>query len=92
MRVTDTGGMGMTKTKSLSFSSIILLGINGIVGSGIFLLPGTLYRQSGMLSIVAILMAGFSTLLIAMNYAVMASKIDAEGVVHMRMLRVHLDL
>ena len=79
MRVTDTGGMGMTKTKSLSFSSIILLGINGIVGSGIFLLPGTLYRQSGMLSIVAILMAGFSTLLIAMNYAVMASKIDAEG-------------
>ena len=29
--------------KTLSFASVILLGINGIIGSGIFLLPGTLY-------------------------------------------------
>ena len=31
--------------KTLSFASVILLGINGIIGSGIFLLPGTLIKK-----------------------------------------------
>lgn len=67
------------RATQISFNSALLLGINGIIGSGIFLLPGTLYKEAGNLSVLAIMLAGLSTLLIALNYAVMASKIDDDG-------------
>lgn len=67
------------KKEEISFTSALLLGINVIIGSGIFLLPGSLYQQAGIYSLVAILFAGVSTLLIALNYAVMSSKIDEDG-------------
>ncbi|MTV83202.1 amino acid permease [Lactobacillus sp. CRM56-3] len=63
----------------LSFSSVLLLGINGIIGSGIFLLPGSLFQQAGAMSLAAVALAGLATTLIALNYAVMASKIDEDG-------------
>nr|WP_288531647.1 hypothetical protein [uncultured Secundilactobacillus sp.] len=66
-------------TETLSFNSVLLLGINGIIGSGIFLLPGTLFKFAGWMSLIAIGLAGLATLMIAMNYAVMASKIDEDG-------------
>ena len=65
--------------KTLSFASVILLGINGIIGSGIFLLPGTLYQEAGLGSVSAIVLAGLSTTLIALSYAMLASKIDDDG-------------
>lgn len=65
--------------KTLSFGSVVLLGINGIIGSGIFLLPGTLYQQSGKWSVLATMSAGIATTLIALCYAAMASKIDDDG-------------
>ncbi|MFT8774718.1 MAG: APC family permease [Lacticaseibacillus paracasei] len=65
--------------KTLSFASVILLGINGIIGSGIFLLPGTLYQEAGVGSVSAIVLAGLSTTLIALSYAMLASKIDDDG-------------
>lgn len=65
--------------KTLSFTSVILLGINGIIGSGIFLLPGTLYQEAGLGSVSAIVLAGLSTTLIALSYAMLASKIDDDG-------------
>nr|WP_282802321.1 APC family permease [Secundilactobacillus kimchicus] len=70
----------MDKTKAaLSFNSVLLLGINGIIGSGIFLLPGTLFKAAGWASLATIGLAGLATLVIAMNYAAMASKIDEDG-------------
>lgn len=70
----------MDKTKAaLSFNSVLLLGINGIIGSGIFLLPGTLFKAAGWASLATIGSAGLATLVIAMNYAAMASKIDEDG-------------
>lgn len=69
----------MAKSTTLSFGSVLLLGINGIIGSGIFLLPGTLFKEAGWGSLATIGLAGLATLMIAMNYAVMASKIDENG-------------
>jgi amino acid transporter len=69
----------MAKSTTLSFGSVLLLGINGIIGSGIFLLPGTLFKAAGWASLGTIGLAGLATLMIAMNYAVMASKIDEDG-------------
>ncbi|GAA3624302.1 APC family permease [Secundilactobacillus similis] len=65
--------------KSLSFSSVLLLGVNGIIGSGIFLLPGSLYQQAGNWSVLLVILAGIATTLVALNYAVLASKIDEDG-------------
>lgn len=65
--------------KTLSFASVILLGINGIIGSGIFLLPGTLYQEADLGSVSAIVLAGLSKTLIELSYAMLASKIDDDG-------------
>ncbi|WP_125705132.1 APC family permease [Lacticaseibacillus daqingensis] len=65
--------------KEMSFGSVLLLGINGIIGSGIFLLPGTLFKEAGRASVWAIVGAGAATTLIALCYAVMASRIDDDG-------------
>lgn len=65
--------------QTLTFPSVILLGINGIIGSGIFLLPTTLYQEAGIGSVGAIVLAGLSTTLIALSYAMLASKIDDDG-------------
>lgn len=69
----------MAKTKQLSFGSVLLLGINGVIGSGIFLLPSTLFAHAGWGSLLAILLAGAGTALIALNYAALAARIDGDG-------------
>lgn len=38
----------------LGFLSIFFLGINSIIGSGIFLLPGETYAEVGLASIIVI--------------------------------------
>lgn len=68
-----------TKTKQLSFLGIFLLGINAIVGSGIFLLPGQIYHETGIFSILTILLAGVMAFIIALNYAVMSAKYSEDG-------------
>lgn len=69
----------MRQGKMLSFPSVLLLGINGIIGSGVFLLPSTLYKQAGVWSLLAIVIAGLGTTIIALNYAHLAAQIDADG-------------
>ncbi|WP_179395846.1 APC family permease [Lacticaseibacillus absianus] len=70
----------MAQTKhTMSFASVLLLGINGVIGSGIFLLPGTLVKDAGWHSVTAIVGAGLATTLIALCYAVLASRIDDDG-------------
>ena len=65
--------------KGIVFPSVVLLGINGVIGGGLFLLPSTMYKQGGQYVLLAIALAGISATLIAMHYAVMSSRIDEDG-------------
>lgn len=74
------GASASNSAKKLSFFSIFLLGINGIVGSGTFLLPQKIYSDAGVLwGIVCILIAGISTTLIALCYADLAGRFSESG-------------
>lgn len=59
----------MSEKNKLGLLSICLLGINAIVGSGIFLLPGKVASKAGMWSIGVILFDAFLVLLIALCFA-----------------------
>ncbi len=67
------------KNNKIGFLSIFLLGINGMIGSGIFLLPGKLYADLGVASIFVIFLASVMILMIALCYAELASKISDNG-------------
>ncbi|MDR2832543.1 MAG: APC family permease [Streptococcaceae bacterium] len=68
----------MEKEQLLSPKSVYLLGINSIIGSGIFLLAGKIYQDAGVFSLLAILFAGLCLTLIAFSYSNM-SKIYSEN-------------
>jgi amino acid transporter len=55
------------------------LGINGIIGSGIFLLPATLYRSAGGRSPLAWLLVGGLCTLVALCFAEAAGRTDRSG-------------
>ncbi|QZA80655.1 APC family permease [Deefgea piscis] len=63
----------------IGFISIFLLGINGIIGSGIFLLPNQVYAKIGAASIAIVLIASLLVLVIALCYAELASKFSENG-------------
>jgi amino acid transporter len=65
--------------RSLSRFDVTCLGLNAIVGSGIFLLPDDLYRDMGALSPLAFLLCGVGLLPVALCYAEAASYGDATG-------------
>lgn len=69
----------MADKKLLSPLVIYLLGINSIIGSGIFLLAGKIYRNAGNWSLLAILLAGFSLFTIAFSYANMSKLYPENG-------------
>ena len=71
--------MARSKIKQLSFLSVFLLGVDGIVGSGIFLMPSRVYAKVGDLSAGLMLLAGISVLMIALCFANLASKIPGDG-------------
>lgn len=60
----------------LGFWSIVLLGINMIVGTGIFLLPSSVYQYVGTHSVFVVLITAFLTLCIALCFA------EAAGIYH----------
>ena len=59
----------MEQKKKLGLISIILFGINGIIGSGIFLLPGKVYTQAGSKSILIYILATLLVLSIILCFA-----------------------
>ncbi len=65
--------------KKIGFASIFLLGINGIIGSGIFLLPGKVYKDIGVASLIVILIASTMVFLIALCYAELSSRVTENG-------------
>ena len=68
-----------TVPKKLTFMSIYFLGINGIIGSGAFLLPQSIYKDMDLLSVVVLLSAALTVGLIALCYADLASRFTGSG-------------
>ena len=65
--------------RSLGLFDVTCIGLNAIVGSGIFLLPDDLYRDMGALSPLAFLLCAVGLLPIALCYSEAASRVDQSG-------------
>jgi amino acid transporter len=65
--------------RSLNLFDVVCIGLNAIVGSGIFALPDNLYREMGVLSPLAFLLCLLGLLPIALCYAEAASTVDRTG-------------
>ncbi len=66
-------------SKKLSKASIFFLGVDGIIGSGIFLLPGSLYKDAGTLTLGLIILGAVAVLLFGFCYAEMAARTTGNG-------------
>jgi amino acid transporter len=65
--------------RSLSLFDVVCIGLNAIVGSGIFMLPDELARDMGGLSPLAFLLCAVGLLPVALCYAEAASTVDRTG-------------
>jgi APA family basic amino acid/polyamine antiporter len=65
--------------RSLTAFDVVCIGLNAIVGSGIFMLPDDLARDMGSLSPLAFLLCGLGLLPVALCYAEAAGKVDRTG-------------
>src|SRR5258705_8414052 len=65
--------------RSLTRFDVTCLGLNAIVGSGIFLLPDDLFREMGGLSPLAFVLCALGLLPVALCYAEAGSRVDRTG-------------
>ena len=65
--------------KKLSFISIYFLGINGVIGSGAFLLPQVIYKDMNLMSVAVLLCAALTVSMVALCYADLASRFSESG-------------
>ena len=65
--------------RTLSLRDVVALGINGVVGQGIFLLPGAAALMLGPACFVAIFAAGILCLLMALCFAEVGSRFPSTG-------------
>lgn len=65
--------------KKLSFISIYFLGINGVIGSGAFLLPQTIYKDMNLMSVAVLIFAAITVSMIALCYADLSSRFTDSG-------------
>lgn len=85
----------MEKGIKLGFWSIVLLGINAIIGSGIFGLPGDAYTDIGSASILVLVFCMLLAVSIALCFAEAGSWFDTDGgpiFMQKRHLEILLDL
>ncbi|WP_426711392.1 APC family permease [Cetobacterium sp. SF1] len=68
-----------TSNKKLGFWSIFFLGINSIIGSGIFLLPNKVYADVGNASFCVILLNTLLALSLALCFAECSSRFSKNG-------------
>lgn len=71
--------MKNTTIKKLGFWSIVLYGINSIVGAGIFLSPGEVISGAGKWAPVAYLLAGLFAVLLALVFASASKYVKKNG-------------
>lgn len=65
--------------KKLGFWSVVLLTINSIIGSGIFLSPGSVVEKSGRYAPVVYLIAAFFAAVLAITFAASAKYVSKGG-------------
>ena len=58
---------------------VLFIGVNGVVGGGIFLLPGQVAQQAGGAAVWAYLAAGLLVVLIGLSYAEISAMYDRTG-------------
>lgn len=75
----DKGGKKMKNKKKFGLFSIILLGMNAIIGSGIFLLPGQAYAIAGTSSLFVYLFITFLAGSLALCFAEAAGLFRSNG-------------
>lgn len=71
--------LNLNNKKKMGFWSIFFLGINSIIGSGIFLLPNKAYAEVGNASLIVILLNSFLALTLALCFAESASRFNENG-------------
>jgi amino acid transporter len=71
--------MGAGVIGKLGFCSVVMLGINGIIGAGIFLTPGTVIKLAGQNAPLAFILAGLFTGVMALVFAKAASYVKTNG-------------
>lgn len=72
-------GIHMTTAKKMGPLSAFLLGVNGIIGSAIFLLPSSLYAKAGPHLILILLLAGVSAFMLSLCYANLSGQTKGNG-------------
>ena len=65
--------------RGLGVFDVAALGLNGVIGSGIFLLPGAAAAMMGPASILSFIFAGFLCFLIALCFAEAGSRFSGTG-------------
>jgi len=65
--------------RSLSLFDVVCIGLNAIVGSGVFALPDDLYRQLGIWSPLAFVACALGLWPVALCYAEAARRVDRTG-------------
>lgn len=71
--------MSNRESDKLGFWSIVLLAINAIIGSGIFLTPGSVVQQAGSKALVVYLIAAIFAAIIAISFAAAAKYVTKSG-------------
>ncbi len=65
--------------RNLTFTDVVALGVNGVIGSGIFLLPGIATEKMGPAALVVTIFGGFLCFLIALCFAETGSYFSGTG-------------
>lgn len=65
--------------KKLSFMSIYFLGINGVIGSGAFLIPQTIYKDMNLISVFITICAALTVSMVTLCYADLSSRFTRSG-------------
>lgn len=71
--------MSEKESDKLGFWSIVLLAINAIIGSGIFLTPGSVVQQAGSKALLVYLIAAIFASILAISFAAAAKYVTKSG-------------
>ncbi len=71
--------MNENETSKLGFWSIVLLAINSIIGSGIFLTPGSVVQQAGSNALIVYFIAAIFASILAISFAAAAKYVTKSG-------------
>lgn len=71
--------MNENETSKLGFWSIVLLAINSIIGSGIFLTPGNVVQQAGSKALIIYFIAAIFASILAISFAAAAKYVTKSG-------------